>query len=144
MRVGLRREMYQKSGVVTLRRSRSFLYCHHPSPAIAISTGSLAAPLAVNLRKLDRAGPRAVAPSSSQRAFRASASSTRRSTRSTRSARGTSNDYLSMTCCACETTGIAGPLVRYLPPQKLSPTLLTHSLAAVRAMPKPYDLITDP
>jgi hypothetical protein len=42
-----------------------------------------------------------------------------------------------MTCCACETTGIAGPLVRYLPPQKLSPTLLTHSLAAVRAMPNP-------
>jgi hypothetical protein len=40
-----------------------------------------------------------------------------------------------MTCCAYETTGIAGPLVRYLPPQKLSPPLLTHALAAVCAAP---------
>jgi hypothetical protein len=49
-----------------------------------------------------------------------------------------------MTCCAYETTGIAGPLVRYLPPQKLSPPLLTHSLTGSSSRgAKLCDLITD-
>ena len=142
MRVGLRREMYQKSGVVTLRRSRSFLYCHRPSPAIAISTGTLAAPLAVNLRKLDRAGPfshEQLRPQARRGRSELPRPPPAEAPGAPEAPEAPSNDYLSMTCCACETrtTGIAGPLVRYLPPQKLSPTLLTHSLAAVRAMPNP-------
>lgn len=156
MRVGSRREMYQKSGVVTLRRSRSFLYFRRPSPALVISKGlQERAPLRRHLlsyceppqaRSRRSLLARTVDHSSSQRASRASAClHLRKHQEHQEHQRRHPTTFLSMTCCAYETTGIAGPLVRYLPPQKLSPPLLTHSLTGSSSRgAKLCDLITDP
>jgi hypothetical protein len=90
---------------------------------------------------------RTVAHSSSQRASRASACLHLRKhllKEHQEHQRRHPTTFLSMTCCAYETTGIARPLVRYLPPQKLSPPLLTHSPTGSSSRgAKLCDLITD-
>lgn len=111
MGVRLRRDMYQMSGVVTLRRPPSFIF--YRLPPLRRYLQGLPGPLAVNLLELDQLPTRAI-----RRFAKLPCASTCR-----KHQRSTLEGFLAMTCCAYETTGIAGPLVRYLPPQKLSPPL---------------------